>query len=150
MKTENDFNGALSKKIRALGSGTFSFKASDKMTVGVSDFLIWRGGMTLALESKFIASTPSLKAQLLQHPFSGAQLTFLESLALSGNKAFGLVGIEDKKMMYLIPWDQIPASGNWKTADFFSHYEGYTLKWLDVGKLLSLGMAHENRNKPAS
>ncbi|NDG28273.1 MAG: hypothetical protein EB120_13995, partial [Proteobacteria bacterium] len=75
MKNENEFNAALSKALRRLQPRVFMIKASDKFTIGISDFLIFGFGKTLALECKYAREWPSDKAQLLKHPFTGEQQT---------------------------------------------------------------------------
>lgn len=121
MKDENAFNAHLSKELKKLerpgADFTFYMKAADKFRSGVSDFIIWRRSLSIAIESKFTKLIGN--GLLLSHPFSGPQLTFLESIALSGNEAYGLVGIGEEKAMYLIPYKQIPREGNWQSSDFF-------------------------------
>lgn len=121
MKDENAFNSHLSKELKRLERTgpdfTFYMKAADKFRSGVSDFLIWRKSLTIAVESKFTKTAGN--GLLLSHPFSGPQLTFLESIALSGNEAYGLIGIGEEKAMYLVPYKRIPKEGNWQSKDFF-------------------------------
>lgn len=122
MKTENDFNAYLSKELRRLSPGLHFVKASDKFTVGIADFLLWRGSRSAAMETKFVREIPGDNALLLKHEFGGAQATFLESIGLTGNGAFGLVGIGSVGTMYLIPWKNLKP--NWKVSEFKT--SGYT------------------------
>jgi hypothetical protein len=114
--TENDFNSNLSKEIRKLAPKVHYLKVSDKFGIGISDFLIWRDGTCAAVEVKYITEYPNPNVQLLKHPFKGSQITFLESISLTGNRAFGIVGVG--KDIYLIPWKKIPPNGNWQTQEF--------------------------------
>lgn len=123
MKTENDFNAELSKKLKKYSPEVHTIKISDKFTVGISDFLIMCMGKTLALETKFEKSFPQRQtSQVLSHPFSGAQLTFLESVALAGNMGYGMVAIEETQKMYVFPYAAIPVSGNFTRAEFESRF----------------------------
>lgn len=128
MKNENAFNAFLSKELRKLQPKGYHYvKASDKFTVGISDFIIWGRGRSVALESKFISKIPSEGSKLLQHTFSGAQVTFLESIGLSGNRAFGLVATD--LLIYLVPWDKMPSGGNWEVTEFFGErYRSFDYK----------------------
>lgn len=129
MKTENDFNAFLGKELRLLQkppAWTFYMKAADKFRSGVSDFLIFHARTTLALENKFIREWPGDNVLLLSHEFDGTQQTFLESVSLSGNRAFGLVGVGSEKAMYAIHWSYIPKKGNWKTREF---KEAHTIRY---------------------
>lgn len=118
MRNESDFNRFLAKEFRKLSPNLHFLKASDKFTAGVSDFIIWYHRASIALESKFISKWPSNNSLLLRHPFTGAQQTFLESVYLTGNKGFGIVGIGEDKSFIVIPEDQIPRSGNWNVEEF--------------------------------
>lgn len=120
MRDENAFNAKIAEKLKRMEKPgptfTHYLKAADRFRSGVSDFLIWRSGITLAMENKYIKGWGNPGAALLNHTFDGAQQTFLESQELAGCKAFGLVGVADG--MYLIHRKQIPESGNWKTFEF--------------------------------
>ena len=118
--TENDFNAMLSKNLRKLSPSVFFIKASDKFTIGISDFLIWHNHTCAALECKYVAAWPGQRSQLLKHPFKGGQTTFLESIALTGNRGFGLIGVGECTRMFLVPWNEIPAGGNWTTNEFIA------------------------------
>ena len=135
MKTENEFNAYLSKKFRATNA-TAVLKVCDKITPGIPDFLIWRGTRSLAIESKFVAKLPKKRtAQLLKHTFSGPQLTMLETLSIGGAITYGLVGIGETKLMYLIPRDKIPMCGNWDVEGFF-HQTGTTVYRFDEADVI--------------
>lgn len=134
MKNENEFNAALSKSLRRLQPSVFIIKASDKFTIGISDFLIFGFGKTLALECKYVREWPSDKALLLRHPFTGEQQTFLESMQLSGHAAFGLVAVGETKEMFLIPGSRIPRDGNWDTGSFKTESHAL-ISWLDPMEL---------------
>ena len=140
MRDEKAFNSHLSKCFKAMERPgedfTFYMKAADKFRSGVSDFLLWRRGYSIALETKFVKKLGGDSSLLLKHVFSGPQRTFLESVALSGNEAFGLVAVDEARTMYLIPSEEIPESGNWKTHEFLAQsFERYPFD--EVKKMLS-------------
>lgn len=118
MKIENDFNRFLAVEFKKLSPDVHYLKASDKFTVGVSDFIVWRRGRSAGIESKFIRDWPSDRSLLLKHPFTGAQQTFLESVALTCNSGIGIIGIGSEKRFFVIDYMNIPKSGNWKTEEF--------------------------------
>lgn len=118
MKTENDFNRYLSKELSKFHPHIHHFKASDKFTAGVSDFILWGRGTSLALEVKFIKDFPKGNGQLLKHPFTGAQKTFMESIELAHHTACGLIAVGANKSMYLVPHEVIPENGNWTWLEF--------------------------------
>ena len=120
MKTEGDLNQILGKKLKVLWPELYHIKASDKFTLGISDFLLWYNSESAGLETKLVLSTPSMRSKLLTHPFSGAQITFLESLSLTKNRGWGGVYVKETDSFYLIPYPEIPKTGNWKTEDFFA------------------------------
>lgn len=143
MKDENAFNRHLGKELTKLHKKrVFHMKAADKFRSGVSDFLIWRVGSSLAIESKFVkdlGDAPKLsKKKLLSHAFSGEQITFLESIALSGNHAWGLVAIDEIRRMVMVPYREIPENGNWKTSEFVNLMETHfvSFNYEDVEMML--------------
>jgi hypothetical protein len=117
MKGENDFNRDLAKDLRGF-KGLHYVKVSDKFTIGISDFIIWMEGTSIALESKFVKDWPKGHLPLLGHEFTGPQQTFLESVARTGNRAFGIVYVDCERKIFVIPWDHIPRNGNWTTEEF--------------------------------
>jgi len=143
MKDENAFNASLSKRLKRLEKKpnfTLYIKPADKFREGISDFLIFRSGKTLALETKFVGDWPSDKALLLKHEFSGAQQTFLESMVLSGNLAFGLVAVDSEKKMFLIPQHGIPESGNWNTG-YFKENMGVMFRYDGLESMIEMLMS---------
>lgn len=132
--TENDFNSeVLSKGLRRLSPEVHYYKASDKFTVGVSDYIIWGWGQSAVLESKFVAEWPGPNRELLKHEFKGAQTTFLESVALTKNRAWGCIGIGEEKKIYVFSHLQIPPGGNWKTSQFqYMQYKSFGFKDVDL------------------
>ena len=136
MKSENEFNAWLSHELTTRRrQGLFHYKVCDRFTAGVNDFFIWRQGKTLALEVKFIKDWPAGKGKILGHTFTGPQQTFLESMALAGNAAYGAVAVGSEKLIYLIGHAKIPLEGNWTAAEFkgigFPAYD-----WTDVAGVL--------------
>jgi len=129
MRDESAFNQYLGKELTKLHQQKLShMKAADKFRSGVSDFLVWWMGTSLALECKFVKNTGQLpydsKKKLLSHPFTGEQITFLEGISLSGNLAWGLVALDFSKQMILIPCREIPEVGNWRICDFLEEADG--------------------------
>lgn len=135
MRTEGEFNAQLSKRFKA--EGIMTLKICDRMSLGISDFLLFRRGLATALEVKFLTHWPADAAQLLKHPFTGPQQTFLESFKLAGHNAYGLVVVRAHHCMAVIPASEIPLDGNWNTLQF-----GTTafprVKWLDAAELAKL------------
>ena len=121
MKTEGQFNAYLSKEIKRYSPRVHVIKVADKFTTGISDFIIWCNGRSMGLESKFIDDLPKRKStKIFSHPFSGAQVTFLESLNLAGSFGFGIVAIESQKKFYVIDYDRIPPGGNFTLEEWES------------------------------
>lgn len=133
MRTENDFNAKLGKELKKLSPSVKFIKASDRFTIGVSDFLIWAYGKNVGVESKLIKEYPVKgTSKLLSRPFTGAQRTFLNELEMSGSKGYGLVAVKSEKKMYLIRSKDIPKSGNWTLAEFNLLKERlYSFKFFD-------------------
>lgn len=137
---ENNFNAWLSKELRTMhGRGFHHVKISDKFTAGISDFIIWGMNSSVVIESKYISELPQKDStKLLTHPFEGDQQTFMESVSLTGNRAFGLVAIGDKTRgsLFLIENKVIPPSGNWKTKDFLMGYPKRIYPWSDWRQMI--------------
>lgn len=130
MKDENAFNRYLGKELTKLScNNTFYTKVADKFRTGVSDFIIWSCETSLAMESKFIKTFPTDKSKLLKHPFSGQQITYMESVDLTGNFGFGLVGVYDIKKMYTVHYKSIPEEGNWNTGIFKEGIGNHIKEW---------------------
>jgi hypothetical protein len=78
--------------------------------------------------------TPSDRALLLKHPFTGGQYTFLKHVRGTGNLCYGGVYFHETKKFSLIP--DVPKEGNWKTGAFKEmKYPEYTL-WGDLPALI--------------
>ena len=118
MRTENQFNSYLGKYFKKYQPETYAIKVSDRFSIGISDFLIFSYGKAMALETKFILAMGSDKSDLLTHPFSGAQMTFLESIGLTTNQAWGMVTVYEEQKLYCVKYSEIPPTGNWKTGAF--------------------------------
>lgn len=136
MKNENEFNAELSKRLKRLRPVVHAYKVCDRFTEGVSDFIIWIKSTSIGVESKFVSKLPKNDGLVLaKHPFTGPQITFLDNLLLTGNKGVGLVGIEERGLMYIIPSEVIPPSGNWKLS-YFDSMNFKSVPILDVDSLL--------------
>jgi hypothetical protein len=136
MKSEGEFSGLFSKELKKYWPQLYHIKASDKFTLGISDFLIWLDGISVALEMKFVMCTPSNKAMILKHNFSGAQVTFLESMSLAKVRAYGGVYLKETQLFYLIPYKDMPREGNWKTKEFLEkEYTSYKM-WNEFPRLI--------------
>jgi hypothetical protein len=122
LKNENEFNSFLSKELIKLRPDVYTLKTSQRFHAGISDFLIWwhRNGVptSAALETKFVKELPKRNGKVLQHPFGGAQRTFMKNIQLSKNAAFGGIGVKSEKLLYIIPCSLIPKEGNWQGNDF--------------------------------
>jgi len=144
MRNENQFNAWFSKELRTLHSkGYFHLKASDKFTVGVADFIVWGKGNSSVMEVKYIKSLPKPGCKLLDHTFTGPQVTFLESIGLSGNAAYGLVAVGDKEdgKLYLIMWKDMPESGNWEVSDFLENQNKLVFEWNEWKQMIDICLA---------
>jgi penicillin-binding protein-related factor A (putative recombinase) len=88
--------------------------------LGISDFLLFYKGTAVGLEVKFVKEVTEnpQKKNLLKHPFSGPQQSFLHTLDNTKNKSFGLVAFPNR-IVHLIPWFKIPKCGNWKEDVFY-------------------------------
>lgn len=128
MKNENELNSELSKEFKRREPKIKSVKTSDRISVGISDFTLYGNGLSCALEVKFVKELPARdNSAILGHKFDGAQITHLESIWLTGNNAFGLIGVLPEKMMYLFDMTNCPANDrmeffNFKKEDLRSHY----------------------------
>lgn len=132
MRNENQFNAKLGVNLRGLQPEIRYIKTSDKFTVGIADFLIWFKSAGIALENKFVKEWPNNNARLLQkHQFTGPQLTFLESIQLTNNPAWGGIYVDCEKTFYLVPSNQIPPLGNWKTGVFRQEVSDGVFKGFD-------------------
>lgn len=113
MKTENDFNRHVTKQIRLLGTSVCAVKFSDRFKAGISDWMIFKAGRVVAAESKFIRELPGPRAtNVLKHPVSGPQFTFLKKMTLCGARSFVFLGIGCLKKIVLIRQIEVPQSGN--------------------------------------
>ena len=145
MKNENDLNAWLSRQFKRRTPALHYLKTSDKYGIGIPDFLLWRGGVGGAMESKFIRDWPKKTASsLLRHPFSGPQITRLAEFRGAGAPSFGLVGVGSEKSLYLIESQHIPKGGNWPTFMFKeAGFPCYPMK--DVDGLLGAIFAQETQ-----
>ena len=118
MKTENDLNAHISKALKKRAPSLFSFKAADKYTAGMPDFLVWHLGVSYALEVKYVKSLPAKPlALVLNHAFSPKQLAKMSQMQSAGVRCYGAVGVKDQGL-YLIPLNKIPPSGNWRAKEW--------------------------------
>ena len=119
MKNEHALNAHLAKLMNRKAPGFKYVKLADKYTIGLSDFLMWYGGDSTAMEVKFVKFFPKRDDTiLLAHPFKGTQLSFLREIEMTHHKAWGLIGVDDEREMHLIPNYEIPSSGNWTSSMF--------------------------------
>lgn len=136
MKNENEFNAEMSHILKRFRPQVHAYKPCDRFTEGVADFILWGKSHSLGLENKFIKTMPAKNTKILQkHPFTGAQITFLENLVLAGNLGMGLVGIEDRGLMYIIKPHELPQGGDW-TRDEFDKCCFPTVPWLNMEEFL--------------
>ncbi len=124
MKTEHEFNAYLSKELKKLKPAVYAQKMSDRFAVGVSDFLLFHNGRATVFETKFVRELPKRNGKVLSHAFDGKQLTYFKSISNTGNSAFGVVGVGEEKTAYVIPFYNIPESGNWTAPELKSSAAG--------------------------
>lgn len=134
MKDENAFNRHLGSELVKFRPGVFYQKISDRFNIGISDFLIWSNGRTLALETKFTQKVEPTKKKMLNRPFTGAQITFLENMALAGNTSYGYIAEGESKSGWMVPYQSIKeAGGNWSGEDFLRGTKGtIRIPWLQL------------------
>lgn len=119
MKNEHEFNSYLAKEFRKLTPDLKCLKASDKFSIGVSDFLLWYRSKSVAMECKFIKAFPKKPTtDVLSHKFEGPQYSFLQQISMTGSHSYGLVGVASEKKMYLIPIYSLHKDGNYTLAEF--------------------------------
>ncbi len=119
MKTENELNRHIAKQLKRYEPSISYLKVCDRMSDGIPDFLTWNiNGGPSAFEVKFIKCFPNTDKQILGHVFSGAQITRLETLGLSGCKTYGVIGVGELSRFYVFKASLIPPSGNWKINEF--------------------------------
>lgn len=119
MKTENEFNAELSKQFKKFEPHLKAVKSSDRISIGISDFTLYGNCLSCALEVKFVKELPVRESSaILGHKFDGGQITYLESIWLTGNNAFGLIAVEQEKMMYLFDMKHCPPDNRIEFFDF--------------------------------
>jgi hypothetical protein len=102
MKNEGEFNAFLSRHFRRHLPRVTSIKVSDRFTAGVSDFILWHEGRSTVLEAKFIKCFGKNGRPTLDHPFSAAQMNFMKNVNHTANGSYGVVGVGDERVMYLL------------------------------------------------
>ena len=119
MKTEHKFNAWLSKEFTRLEPGLTAYKTADKYTEGVPDFIVWASVRSAGIESKIAASMNGRGTRkFLKRPFTGPQRTWLRKIRGTGNPALGLVHVDEEELMFAVPYEDIPATGNWTLLEF--------------------------------
>lgn len=147
MKTENAFNAFLSLEMKKLGTQFKSLKLSERYHIGIADFIVFGcDGKSAAIECKFVSKIKS-RGQLLNHPVSGAQLSFLKGMTLAGVNSWVLIGVEPLKMMALIPSESFPVSGNcdvewFKTSVLNTQSDTYCFPFSNVNDLVFKALTH--------
>jgi hypothetical protein len=129
MKNEDAFNAKLGKEIRKrVDSGTYCLKMAEKFHIGIADFQLVRAGQTVVFEAKFIAQPlPARATKVLKHPFTGPQITYLRGMNNAGAKTYGVIGMNDTKMIKVLPSHMIPAGGNWSLEDWGTFHHNIRL-----------------------
>lgn len=147
MKNENAFNAFLSSEMKKLGTSFKSLKLSERYHIGIADFIVFGcDGKSSAIECKFVSKIKS-KGSLLNHPVSGAQMSFLKGMSLAGVNSWVLIGVEPLKMMALIPSSMFPESGNcdvswFKDTVLNSESESYCFPFSNVNDLVFKALTH--------
>jgi len=124
MQTEHRLNAQITTVLKKVGY--MYIKTSEKYMAGVSDFLVWRDGIGLALEVKMSRKrmlNKEVKGKLLSHPFSSKQISFLKGFSIiGGGRAWGVICLSDLSRLYPVRWDELPASGNWDAKEFLEKH----------------------------
>lgn len=134
MKDENAFNSWLSSKLKKRKPDIVSKKIADKYKRGISDFLLWGYGTSVILECKFIADypkTPSAKA--LKHDFSPEQMNYMREIERTGNKCFGLVYVDSRRLAHLLPYEILRAAHEQTLTSEILQTNGYIITKTEEG-----------------
>jgi penicillin-binding protein-related factor A (putative recombinase) len=116
MRDEAEFNSFLAKELKKHHANVVTVKICDRFKIGLSDFIMWMNGTSICLECKR-AVTGNKKGKLLTHAFTPPQKHFLTKITHTKNLAYGLVSVEEEKVMYLLPLEAISEDGNVTKTD---------------------------------
>jgi len=142
MKNEDAFNAYLSKELKKLAPEFKVLKLCEKYHIGVSDFMLIRGGVACFFETKFLRDDPFKTAgQVLKHPFSGAQMTFLKSMRRAGAMSYGVVYHDYSDLIWVYEVCDLPERGNWFSHEF--GWQGHSFARKDI-----LGLANHLMHPP--
>lgn len=117
---EKNFVTGLINTIAVMHHDAVVIRPNDQMTLGIPDILaiLPPAGVMLAIECKqlrtFLADpfNPGKRTgPLLDHPFSGPQISMLRKLARAGATAFGAIRVTDVAAFRIDP-ELIPIEGN--------------------------------------
>ena len=123
--SEHGFVDAVMNSIRKAWPAATIIRPSDNYTLGLPDILAWipvcrADPWSVAIEAKSLKplmEDPHHRGRrtgkMLDHPFSGPQISLLRALKISGVTAFGLVQASSDLAFRIEP-DQL----NWKTGNF--------------------------------
>jgi len=98
-------------------------KPWERSRKGIPDFLLCNHGRFVALEVKKAKDLASLKAKLLDHPFTTLQIANLRRIQKAGGLAFGIVYFRDK--FYRVDWKDIRPDGNLYGSDLTTYIEDW-------------------------
>lgn len=119
MKDENAFNAHVKKEIDKMGSSIRAMKISDRFHIGWSDFLLFRGGVSVAVESKFFRELPARPgSNILGHAVTGQQRSFFKTMAHAGTPCWVIIGYDAERRIAVVPFSEVPENGNWSRAAF--------------------------------
>jgi hypothetical protein len=124
-KSEDDFNAYLTAEFKKIRPVIGVLKMSAKFHIGVADYFLTRGREAVLFESKLIREFPKRTGLVLNHPFDGTQQSFLRRFDLAGTPTWGLIGcqVNGLDVMWPVPLESIPSTGNWKRNDFLELVE---------------------------
>lgn len=138
MRTEHQLNAHITTVLKK--TGFMYLKTSEKYMAGVSDFLVWKDGIGLAMEVKMAKkrlTNNTAIGKLLGHPFSSKQISFLKGFSkIGGGKAWGVIYLPTLKRVYPVRWSEIPDSGNWSTKDFFDNHGNTFVDFMEIKDLM--------------
>ena len=126
MKNENEFNAFLKKEFKK-HSEYKAIKVSDRFKIGLPDWLVFHEGRAAAVECKFAGEWYDDK-NILKHTVSRPQITCLNGFSAVAVPSLILVGIADKKKMYVGRPEHLTTSGNVTGTILYNHFFSFDFK----------------------
>jgi hypothetical protein len=132
MKNENEFNAYLKKEFKKHPLYK-AVKISDRFKIGLPDWLVFYQGRAAVVECKFSPKWYDEK-NILNHTVSKPQITSLNGFATVRVPSLVLIGVADRKMMYVGRPEFLTASGNVTGSILYNHF--FSFYFTDIGGLL--------------